>query len=271
MILESAVTHRVFGAALMSCSAVFVAAEAQSAVIRVSDDQARPVPYAVVGSPRGTTQIADSLGKVVLSLSAGDSVQVRVRRIGYREFFGWTRRSKNGEYPVTLAPVARPIDGLEVWATANTPLARTGFYDRVERVRRGAFVAELIPPEELEARNALTFSRFLEGRRSVRVARTRDGQAVLLGRGGCGMTIIVDGKRLHGMIEEEIVGEAPQSINPQGTMPLPGGLTIDRVVSGSDVMAIEVYPSTANAPAELIPLGGRGSCGMVVIWTGGRH
>jgi hypothetical protein len=41
-------------------------------------------------------------------------------------------------------------------------------------------------------------------------------------------------------------------------------------VNGLSVMAIEVYASTANAPAEMQTLGGRGSCGIVAIWTGPR-
>jgi hypothetical protein len=46
---------------------------------------------------------------------------------------------------------------------------------------------------------------------------------------------------------------------------------IDELVDGRSIMAIEIYPSTANAPAELIPPSGRGSCGIVAIWTGPRH
>jgi hypothetical protein len=36
-------------------------------------------------------------------------------------------------------------------------------------------------------------------------------------------------------------------------------------------MAIEIYPSSANAPAELQSLAGRGSCGIVAVWTGPRQ
>jgi hypothetical protein len=37
---------------------------------------------------------------------------------------------------------------------------------------------------------------------------------------------------------------------------------------------VEIYASAANAPAEMIPLVGTsqaGACGIVAIWTGGRH
>lgn len=244
----------------------------QAAEVVVRDDAGRPVPYAVVTLSAGVTRIADDSGRVTLSIAAKDSARLQVRRIGFREFYGWVPRGADGRFAVTLPPVARVVDAVTVTAAANTPLARTGFYDRVERVKKGAFTGEFISPEELEARNATQVSRFLEGRRSVRVARTKDGQTIILGRGGCGMTIIVDGQRVRTM-EENVVGEAPQSIDGRGTRQQGSGseMTVDQVVGGAEVMAIEIYPSTANAPAELIQLGGRGSCGMVVIWTGSRQ
>ena len=41
------------------------------------------------------------------------------------------------------------------------------------------------------------------------------------------------------------------------------------------IAAIEIYASTANAPAELVPItgpnaNGQGSSGIVALWTGGR-
>jgi hypothetical protein len=45
----------------------------------------------------------------------------------------------------------------------------------------------------------------------------------------------------------------------------------DDIVSGREVMAIEIYPSTANAPVGMISGTGRGSCGIVAIWTGPRR
>jgi hypothetical protein len=49
------------------------------------------------------------------------------------------------------------------------------------------------------------------------------------------------------------------------------GNRLEDHVAGSEVMAIEVYPSTANAPVELIPLTRQGSCGIVAAWTGPRQ
>jgi hypothetical protein len=79
----------------------------------------------------------------------------------------------------------------------STPLSRTGFYDRVDRVQRGAIVGEFLTPEELNARNAMKVSDLMRGRRLANITfigSTR--QPVILGRGGCVMTILLDGSRL---------------------------------------------------------------------------
>ncbi len=82
------------------------------------------------------------------------------------------------------------------------------------------------------------------GRLFVTVGRNRP--VVLTGRGGCLMEVLVDGR----VLREQ---------------------SIDEVLSVSEVMGIEIYPSTANAPADLIPLTNRGTCGLVAIWTGPRR
>jgi hypothetical protein len=49
------------------------------------------------------------------------------------------------------------------------------------------------------------------------------------------------------------------------------GIGFDEITSVGAVMAIEIYPSMANAPAELVPLTGGGSCGIIALWTGQRR
>lgn len=79
------------------------------------------------------------------------------------------------------------------------------------------------------------------------------------------------------MIEETARETVPTSLDRQGTAPITADrderllLDVDQVVNGLSIMAIEIYPSTANAPVELQALGGRGSCGIVAIWTGPRR
>jgi hypothetical protein len=47
--------------------------------------------------------------------------------------------------------------------------------------------------------------------------------------------------------------------------------SIDELVSGREVNAIEIYSSMGTAPAELVQLTGGGGCGLVAIWTGPRQ
>jgi hypothetical protein len=83
-----------------------------------------------------------------------------------------------------------------------------------------------------------------QGRQLVTVGRTRP--LMLHGRGGCQMEVLVDGR------------------------PLREGF-LDEFMSANEIMGVEIYGPTANAPAELIPLTGRGSCGIVAVWTGARR
>ena len=88
------------------------------------------------------------------------------------------------------------------------------------------------------------------------------------------MNIVIDGQLAHGTVQEDVAGEAPTSITGRGTAierPEPDKPDIDQLLDGRSVAAIEVYPSGANAPADVIPMTGRGSCGVVVIWTGARR
>ena len=254
----------------------------------IRDAQGLPVGWAMIRIAGGAPQIADDSGRVPLAGIRDDSLQVSVRRIGYRPFDGWVVRSvPNGTLTAILPRLALALDTVRVTAAAvSTPLARTGFYDRAERVRRGAFNAEFITPEELDERNRSQLSQIFTGRRYATLTMVSvAGRQVpaLLGRGKCAMTILVDGMRVTKTSQDLVLGAgAPQSIRPDASRPSTLGernrdgqftnvLGLDDIVDGRSVMAIEIYPSTANAPAELIPIGGRGSCGFVAIWTGGRR
>ena len=263
--------------AVLSLAAGSLAAQASShTLVRVVEVDGRPVPYALVSLSGGNSAIADESGRVTVKVPSRDTMVVWVRRIGYRPFEGRvTCGGVGSECLVTMSRLASLMDTVRVVASQSTPLSRTGFYDRVERVRKGAFTAEFITPEELDARDVSQVSRILEGRRFIRLEKvgTLARRMAVLGRAGCPMTILVDGQRMTKMVEDEIGGTVPTSINSFGSKQVrPGeGLTIDEVVEGRSVMGIEIYPSTANAPAELIPIGGRGSCGFVAVWTGPRR
>jgi hypothetical protein len=97
-------------------------------------------------------------------------------------------------------------------------------------------------------------SSLLRGRRTIIVSVSKgepQARTIVLGRGGCAMTVLVDGQRINLDLTK-----------------LERAVPIDELVSGRTVAAVEIYPSTANAPSELIPLTGGGSCGIIAIWTG---
>jgi hypothetical protein len=228
---------------------------ARAAVVRVLDATGESIPHAVVSVAGLRAVVADADGRAVLRTHPG-SRSVTVRRLGYRPYEGTLAADPaSGDLAVTLETGATSLTAVRIQAAADSPLSRSGFYDRVAMVQRGAYSAEFITPEEIEERNAMRVSRLLAGRTGVRVdARTVNGavRTVVRGRDGCVMTILIDGQRM-------------QLIDPSAG---PSAMTIDDLVDGRSVAAIEIYPSTANAPADLIPLTGGGSCGLVAIWTG---
>lgn len=256
---------------LVGLAATTTDVKAQS--LRVIDDVGQPVPYAVVSIAGAAERVVDQNGRLTQERFNASTVEIRARRIGYREYRGFASSDSLGLF-VRMQRIAVQLETVVSTAIENTPLARTGFYDRLQRVQRGAIVGEFMTPEQLDDRHASLASNLLVGQRYVRLGRmTINGRTVpvLLGRGGCGMTVLLDGSRVNNMVEESVVGEAPTSINGRGTTnQLPNPMSLDQIVDGNTIMAIEIYPSTANAPAELQSLGGRGSCGIIAIWTGPR-
>lgn len=243
--------------------------------IRVVDSLGHPVPYAVVDASPGGRRVADSDGVVAFTrLASVDSTLIIVRRVGYGQA---TVRVAAGvdSIVVGLSALARALATVEISERRNTPLARRGFYDRMERVQHGAIVGEFITPEDLDRLGAMTVARALTGARYVQVTRSGSRQRpVLLGRGGCGYTILVDGVRAAGTLEEGMHGAT--SIDGRATTSRQTGmapLDVEEIVNGGAIAAVEVYPSTANAPAELqaAAMGGRGSCGIIAFWTGARR
>jgi hypothetical protein len=249
-------------------------------VVRVVDDRGNPVPYALVAAGKATARVANDSGVVTVSRDRATEIEIWVRRIGYREFRApVTPDAESGVYQVTLLPFARTVDAVVVSERASTPLTRSGFYDRIERVQKGAIVGEFITPEELDSRHISNASDALHGRRYARVTYvTLSRIPIILGRGGCGMSIIVDGQRMNGTVQDKVESGSSNSIQGFHTggrggsrEMLASSPSIDELVSGREISAIEIYPSMANAPSELVQLTGGGSCGLVVIWTGGRQ
>lgn len=235
-------------------------------VLRVLDPETKPVPYALVSLRDGVSRVADDSGMVVFNEPPKDSMRFVARRIGYTPFSGWVNRSPvTGEFAVALRMIPRSLAAVQITDRANTPLGRSGFYDRVQRVQRGAFSARMITPEELELRNPLQLTHMLQGENLVRVQRYDGRRAMLTGRGGtCAMSILLDGMRVSGTLEELFENRT----NPPPVSSLVG---IDDLVQAPSVAAIEIYASTASIPAELQRVAGNVQCGLVAIWTGSRR
>lgn len=253
---------------VLALSAIIPEVHAQS-LVRVLDRDSVPIPFALVQVGGGTERVADSLGRARFGKELGAAPSLTVRRIGYAPFQGRATASPQGEFLVLLEPMARELEAVQTAARRRTPLSRTGFYDRMQRVHDGAIVGRFITPEELEQRRPTLVSQVLQGLPSVRVQRAPDGRAVILGRGGCPMTVLLDGQRLNGLLQDNAQFRNT-SINPRGQQG-GGDLGLDEATNATEVMAIEVYNSTANAPSELVPLTGGGSCGLIAIWTGPRR
>lgn len=235
-------------------------------VMRVLDPETKPIPYALVTIRDGVSRVADDSGMVVFNEPPKDSMRFVARRIGYEPFSGWVNRSPiTGEFAVALRILPRSIAAVQITDRANTPLGRSGFYDRVQRVQRGAYSARMITPEELEIRNPIKLTQMLQGENLVRVQRYDMNRSMLTGRGGtCGMTILLDGMRVGGTLEELLENRT----NPPPVSTL---TSVDDLVTAQSIAAIEIYASVASIPSELQRTAGNVQCGLVAIWTGRRR
>jgi hypothetical protein len=253
-------------AALLLVSASALGAQDNRTVVRVFDASAKPVPYALVTLKDGVSRVADDSGRVVFNEPPQDSIRLQVRRIGYDPFYDWVDRSAgDGEYPILIRELPRSIQAVSVRARADTPLGRSGFYDRVQRVQAGAYSARMITPEELEQRNPIRLSQVMRGESAVSVRRVGMDGAMLTGRGGnCGMSILLDGMRVTGTYEETL----DNRINPP---PLSSLMSVDNLIPVNGVAAIEIYASVNSIPAELLRSAGNVQCGLVAVWTGRRR
>lgn len=85
----------------------------------------------------------------------------------------------------------------------------------------------------------------------------------------------VDRVKKSAMLGELISPEELQARNLSRLSDMLQGRQYSRIatanVDGRSIMGIEIYPSIANAPAELIPTASHGGCGLVAIWTGPRR
>ncbi len=252
--------------ALAAAIAPDAAAQDDRTVIQVTDVRGNAIPFALVQIVNGVGRVADDSGRAIFNIKPKDSLNIQARRIGFQPYIGWVKRNvTSGLYVADLPLVPRSLDPVTISGRRDTPLARTGFYDRVARVQKGAYAARMITPEELDFRNPIKLSQILSGDSYVKVT-PMNGRQVLLGRGvNCAMTILVDGQPMLGTIEEAV-----GNVNPP---PLNSLSSIDDVVTAGSIAAIEIYGSVASVPVELQRVAGSRmaqGCGLIAIWTGSR-
>lgn len=233
---------------------------AQLVTFRVRDDASRPLPFASVYIAGKLQGVSDSTGELRVQWSYSERVAYRVLRIPFAPYVSeLARPSADTSLIVHLslktANRGQRISAVVTTASVHSSLARTGFFDRLQRSTRSAHSAEFITPEELAQRNPSRISDVLRGRRSISIGRGQGGAGnslVAYGRGGCIMEIVIDGRRMTRGVGASV-----------------GYGLVDDLVGGSEVAAIEIYPSAQSTPAEISP--GGSACGTVVIWTGGRQ
>jgi hypothetical protein len=277
---------------LFALLAVPAALHAQNPVVRlvVSDSLGQRVPFAYAHLGSGAGRVASDSGVVEFRSDAKDSLKFIVRRIGFAPFGGWIRRDTvSGEYRVAINQLPRQLSQVDVRGLPDGPLVRAGFYDRLERARRGATVARFITPEEIELRNPTRITQLLENENIVKIKRLHGNWSVVSGRANCPMALVVDGTAMRGTAEEILTRDGEieiQDIMRQPRMMRFSGserrtaaereflsvrLSIDDIVTSLSVAAIEIYSSVAGAPPELLRNTAGETCGLVVVWTGSRR
>jgi hypothetical protein len=246
--------------------------------VLVVDRQGQPIPYAFVVVGNGSPRVADGNGVAPLASPIdADSAELVVRRIGYRPHGDWVKRNPAGQFTVVLDALPRALNPRTISERRDTPLARAGFYDRMERVRRGATVGRFITPEELDQRLVNSVGAILSGESYIRMQRYNQ-RLIMTGRSpGCAIAVILDGMRMTNIVEELYTREGQDEVRRLGggeagtSRFLATRQSVDDLISAMSVAGIEVYPTAAGAPIELQRMAGNGACGIVAIWSGGRQ
>lgn len=188
---------------------------------------------ALSGRPGGGTRVSNDEGLVVFHGVPGGAYRISVALVGYHPMVDTVRVPADADLQLVLPLSVDPIR-LEPIVVEGQPVRTGGFRDRAG-AGSGPF---LITRADIERRHPLRVTDLLASVPGVRVIRGARLQSVLLLRGDCIPSIILDGVRLPGL---------------EG---------IDRLVSPGDVETIEVYHGT-----ELPVQYGLNTCGGVVIRT----
>ena len=240
-------------------------ANAQSHRLRVVTDDGAPIPYAYVTVSGGTGQITDERGEVSLGQGKAKSLQVSVRRIGYRQWFGRLDLPDTvAVMSVTLSRIAQNLGEVRITDSAHVvSLPLQGFYDRWLMRQKGLLSATFIGPEELDFRHPARITDMLSGLNGVMLKRTGDFQVAYGYAGRCRMTILIDGIRQCPAIGCDVEPRPGMVMSPDALV-----VPIDLILNANDVNAIEIYARGGNMPVSLQTFSS--GCGVIAFWTGSR-
>jgi len=216
----------------------------------VVDSTGRKLAHAtiVTADNSASTVSSDSGQFVIKGLKAGPREFI-VRAVGYApaNFTTQLRAGRTRQVRVILSPTSVQLSTITVLDSINAPLlAQTGFFERKQKAW-GTFIT----PEQVRRRNPSYVSDMLRDVSGVEVTSRTPGRTTILSTramsmsGRCVMNVFVDGNRVY----------------------MSGGMTIEDAISGTEMAAMEVYPSASEVPQEYIVNGS--DCGAIVIWTKG--
>lgn len=198
---------------------------------------------AILGTEYQTT--SNGAGEFVLDgLPLGLQI-TRVRKIGYRVQYFPIRLSAGDEWTgkIGIRKLPQMLGEIVVVGRWGKPpkYANTAKYDEFYR-RRAGRMGRYLTKEDIESRPTIRISQLLAGIPGLRVAFDRPGgdeiEFVGCATGGAG--IWIDGQKLNGNTTELL-----------------------RIVTPSDIEAMEVYVRETQIPAEFRD----GSCAAIVMWT----
>lgn len=205
----------------------------------VADSTGAPIANADVGIAllRRLTRTDDS-GRFAFANLAADSVELSVRRIGYKAVK--QHISVTGDARITLVRSAAVLDAVDV-RTQRLREGIEGFYRRTV-TGMGTYVTR----DDIANHHTIRTSDVLRSTPGIRFVRVAGGLGIRFNssaivRRDCTPMIWLDGQR------------AP-------------GLEIDDVPA-SDVEGIELYSGPSTTPLQFSQYSSASTCGTIVVWT----
>ena len=211
---------------------------------RVLGAGGRPFARAQVlvhGTGRADTTGAD--GAYALDSLPAGTYTLEARAIGFtpRRLPVDLRADRPARAEVTLGDRVPTLDAVTVYGRPNRRRDLTGF---MERANSG--MGRFLTPAMIERRAAYSVPDLLRMVPGVRVNPT----------GGFGTVLTMRG-------QASFDTQCLPAVFLDGVFLFEGAVELERTVSPSEVMGIEVYAGPSTVPAEFQ----RGQCGSIVIWT----